>query len=94
MLAAIGTALFPPGPTQTVEVNDREAAKDHQPGTRPDHVPMRDGDQQGDDPERDESDERPEQPAPPARQVPSGGVPVGPEAGDERGRDAGGLPER
>src|SRR6202020_963494 len=54
---------------QAVEIENREAAENCQSGNRPDHVGVRDRDEQLDDPEHDQRDQSPEQGARPRRQV-------------------------
>ena len=72
------------GAAQPVEVEDREAAEDHQPGDGVDDVGVGDGDEDADDPEHDQRQQRPEQRARPGGEVAPRRVAVRAEAGDER----------
>src|SRR5271165_2561789 len=64
------------GAPQAVEVEDREAAEDHQAEHAVDDVAVRDRHEQRDDPEHDQREQRPEQRARPRGQVATRGVAV------------------
>ena len=79
---------------QAVEVEDREAAEDHQPGDRVDQVRVRDRDEDPDQTEHDQREQRPEQRSRPRGEIAPGRVAVRAEPRDERRGRACGLPQR